>query len=67
MCVLYDDNSCIIICLYVGDKVIFESDLSTIENIKRFLSSKFEMKDMGEADVIIRIKVLKNPSGDTLT
>lgn len=67
MCLLYDDNSCIIICLYVDDKVIFESDLSTIENIKRFLSSKFEMKDMGEADVIIRIKVLKNPSGDTLT
>jgi hypothetical protein len=31
-----------------------------------FLSNRFDMKDLGEADVILNIKLIKNESGITL-
>ncbi|GKD25341.1 zinc finger, CCHC-type containing protein [Tanacetum coccineum] len=47
----------VIICLYVDDMLIFGTDQVQVDLTKEFLSSKFSMKDMGEADVIlIRIK-----------
>jgi hypothetical protein len=30
-----------------------------IEEVKKFLSSNFEMKDLGETDVILNIKLLR--------
>ncbi|GJY97304.1 zinc finger, CCHC-type containing protein [Tanacetum coccineum] len=42
-----------IICLYVDDMLIFETDQNQVDKIKKFLSSKFSMKDMGEAAVIL--------------
>ena len=41
-----------IICL------LFSADLGVINDTKEFLSSKFEMKDMGEADVILGVKAI---------
>jgi len=43
----------VIICLYVDDMLIFDTNLSVINETKRLLSSFFEMKDLGEADVIL--------------
>ncbi|GKE77071.1 zinc finger, CCHC-type containing protein, partial [Tanacetum coccineum] len=40
----------VIICLYVDDMLIFGTDQ---ELTKEFFSSRFSMKDMGEADVIL--------------
>ena len=37
--------------------LIFGTDLEIIESIKQFLSSNFQMKDMGSADVILRIRI----------
>jgi hypothetical protein len=34
-----------------------------IEEVKKFLSSNFEMKDLGEADVILNIKLLREGDG----
>ena len=42
---------------------IFRSSLKVIEEVKKFLSNKFEMKDLGEADVILNIKLLKEGDG----
>jgi hypothetical protein len=43
------------LCLYVDGILIFGSSLKVIEEVKKFLSSNFKMKDLGEADVILNI------------
>ncbi|GKA37214.1 zinc finger, CCHC-type containing protein [Tanacetum coccineum] len=47
----------VIICLYVDDMLIFGTDQVLVTLIKEFLSSKFSMKDMGEADGILGIRI----------
>ncbi|GKB37637.1 zinc finger, CCHC-type containing protein, partial [Tanacetum coccineum] len=47
----------VIICLYVDDMLIFGIDQNQVDKTKKFLSSKFLMKDMGEADVILGSKI----------
>lgn len=61
------DGKGVIICLYVDDMLIFGTDLEQVENVKKFLSRSFAMKDMGEADVILGIKILRNGSQLTLS
>ena len=34
-----------------------------IEEVKEFLTNNFEMKDLGEADVILNIKLLREHDG----
>ena len=46
-------------CLYVDDILIFGSSLKEIEEVKEFLSTNFEMKDLREADVILNIKLMR--------
>ena len=50
-------------CLYVDDILIFGSSLKVIEEVKEFLSKNFEMKDLGEADVILNIKLQREGDG----
>ena len=58
---------CVIICLYVDDMLIFGSHINAINSTKQFLSSKFEMKDLGEADVILGVKVTRTENGFNLS
>ncbi|KAI3518707.1 hypothetical protein L1887_07519 [Cichorium endivia] len=46
-------GSRVIICIYVDDMLIFGTDQRQVDDTKNLLSSKFSMKDMGEADVIL--------------
>jgi hypothetical protein len=57
----------VILCLYVDDILIFGTNMDVINEIKSFLSKSFDMKDLGEADVILNIKLIKHESGITLT
>jgi hypothetical protein len=59
----YGGGQGVILCLYVDDILIFGSSLNVIEEVKKFLSNNFEMKDMGEADVILNIKLLREGDG----
>ncbi|GJV62248.1 zinc finger, CCHC-type containing protein [Tanacetum coccineum] len=43
----------VIICLYVDDMLIFGTEQNQVDKTKKFLSLRFSMKDMGEADVIL--------------
>ncbi|GJR50224.1 hypothetical protein Tco_1400745 [Tanacetum coccineum] len=43
----------VIICLYVDDMLIFRTDQNQVNKTKKFFSSRFSIKDMGEADVIL--------------
>ncbi|XP_074267011.1 uncharacterized protein LOC141590312 [Silene latifolia] len=58
---------CVIICLYVDDMLILGSNLFVVNKTKQFLSSRFEMKDLGEADVILGVRVVKNSNGISLS
>ena len=54
--------------MYVDDILIFGTSLNVIKEVKDFLSQSFEMKDLGEADVILNIKLVKESNGEvTLT
>ena len=50
-------------CLYVYDILIFGTSLNVIKEVKEFLSQSFEMKDLGEADVILNINLVKKSNG----
>jgi hypothetical protein len=53
--------------LYVDDIQIFGTSLDVINEVKTFLCQSFDMKDMGEADVILNIKLIKGENVITLT
>jgi hypothetical protein len=56
----------VILCFYVDDILIFRTNINVINDLKSFLSQHFDIKDLGEADVILNIKVINNESGITL-
>ena len=53
----------IIICLYVDDLLIFGSNLEVVKETKLLLCSKFDMKDLGEANVILGMKITRMTNG----
>ena len=53
----------VILCLYVDGILIFGTSLNVIKEVKEFLSQSFEMKDLGEANVILNIKLVKESNG----
>jgi hypothetical protein len=55
----YGKGEGVILCLYVDDILIFGTNLNVIKEVKDFLSQNFEMKDLGEADVILNIKLVR--------
>jgi hypothetical protein len=68
-CVYYQHGGghFVILCLYVDDILIFGTNMDIINEVKSFLSKSFDMKDLGEADVILNIKLIKEESGITLS
>nr|ABA98341.2 retrotransposon protein, putative, Ty1-copia subclass [Oryza sativa Japonica Group] len=59
----YGGGEGVILCLYVDDILIFGTSLNVIEEVKDFLSKSFEIKDLGEPDVILNIKLLRGDEG----
>jgi hypothetical protein len=57
----------VIMCLYVDEILLFKTDLEAIMETKVFLSKNFDMKDLGEAGVILNIKLIKGEDGITLS
>ncbi|KAH9670173.1 hypothetical protein KPL70_016878 [Citrus sinensis] len=57
------ENDYVILCLYVDDMLIVGSDDDMIKSTKNMLKSKFDMKDMGLADVILGIKISRASNG----
>ena len=53
----------VILCLYVDDMLIVGSNDKMVKSTKDILCSRFHMKDMGLANVILGIKILRTPSG----
>ncbi|GJT67365.1 retrovirus-related pol polyprotein from transposon TNT 1-94 [Tanacetum coccineum] len=68
-CVYVKDISAryVIWCLYVDDMLIVGSNDKIIRSTKDMLKSKFDMKDMGLADVILGIKIIRTQNGLVLS
>ena len=67
-CIYYksENNICTIICLYVDDLLIFGSNIHVVNNVKSLLCANFDMKDLGEAKVILGIKITRSEKGNSL-
>nr|KAJ0227703.1 hypothetical protein LSAT_V11C100011740 [Lactuca sativa] len=57
----------VMICLYVDDMLIFGTDLEEVDKTKKFLSSSFDMKDMGDSEVILGIRIRKGNNGISIS
>ena len=53
----------VIICLYVDDMLIIGSNNEVIKTTKKMFNNKFNMKDLGVANVILGIKISKMSNG----
>lgn len=62
-----DSRQGVIICLYVDDMLIFGTNQDLVDQVKEFLSSKFFIKDMGVADVILGIRIKCQVQGIALS
>lgn len=56
------ESKFIILVLYIDDILLLAKDFSLLHDVKKFLSNKFEIKDMGEASYMIGIEILCNRS-----
>jgi hypothetical protein len=56
----------VIICLYINDMLIFSTNMNGIVETKWYLTSIFKIKDLGEVDTILGIKLKKHSSGYAL-
>ncbi|RVW38039.1 Retrovirus-related Pol polyprotein from transposon TNT 1-94 [Vitis vinifera] len=50
----------IILVLYVNDILLASSDVGLLHETKRFLSSKFDMKDLGDASFVLGIQIYRD-------
>ena len=53
----FKNGKFIFLVLYVDDILLTSSDVSLLLETKMFLSSKFDMKDLGEASFVLGIKI----------
>jgi hypothetical protein len=56
----------IFLIMYVDDILLASSDVSLLLEIKKFLSSKFDMKDLGEASFVLGIEIHRDKSKGVL-
>ena len=54
-------NHEVIFCLYVDVMLIMCKDIDNINATKSMLSNKFDMKDLGVADLILGVMIMKTP------
>jgi hypothetical protein len=62
-----DSDDLSYIALYVDDLVIATKDPQVMEKIKSELSTKYEMKDLGELNVIVGMKIHRDWDAGTIT
>ena len=67
-CIYYksENDVCTVICLYVDDLLIFGSNIHAVNAAKCLLTANFAMKDLGEASVILGIKITRSKKGISL-
>jgi hypothetical protein len=62
----HDRGHGVILCLYIDNILIFGTNLDVINEVKIFLCQSFDMKNLGETNVILNIKLIKGDNEITL-
>src|SRR3954469_2126102 len=57
----------VLVCLYVDDMLTVGTDMIGVNETKEYLFSVFKMKDLGEEDTILGIKVRKHSESYVLS
>ena len=63
----FNNNEGVIIHLYVDDLLIFGTSFDVMHDTKCFLASNFDIKNLGEANIILGIKILRDNDCITLS
>ena len=66
-CVFINSQSGVIISVYVDDLLIFSSKISCINAVKKQLKQEYKVRDLGEVDQILGVRVQRNRQTRTLT
>ena len=53
-------KSIIILSLYIDDILLARNDMSAIVATREWLSSQFKVKDMGEANYVLGVKIMRD-------
>ena len=53
----FSESKCIFMVLYVDDILLASNDIGILHETKRFLSNKFEMKDLGDDSFVLGIQI----------
>jgi hypothetical protein len=62
----FKNGKYIFLILYVDDILLASSDVSLLLETKKFLSSKFDMKDLGEASFVLGLEIHRDRSKEVL-
>ena len=62
----FNGSKCIFLVLYVDDILLASNDIGLLHETKRFLSNKFEMKDLRDASFVLGIKIHRDLSQSIL-
>jgi hypothetical protein len=65
--ILHRDGETCILFLYVDDNGILSSSFALVVEVKEFLKSRFSMKDLGEAEYILGIQIIRNADRTSIT
>lgn len=60
LCIKVRENIVIFIFLYVDDMLIVSKKMNEVLETKRFVTSKFKMRDLGLVHTILVIKIKRN-------
>jgi len=63
ICIKNTDKDNVIVCLHVDDMLILDNNDNMNKSTMKILTNKFNMKDLGVIDIIIRIKNSKSSHG----
>ena len=56
----YSNSGFVILSLYIDDILLVGTSKEMTDTAKRWLSSNFEMKDMGESDYVLGVKIIRD-------
>lgn len=62
-CVYFDKKRKLIVGVYVDDLLVMSSEVSTIQEFKTNIGTVFEIKDLGEINHLLSIRITRNKDG----
>jgi hypothetical protein len=63
----FKNGKFIFLILYVDDILLVSSDVDLLREIKKFLSSKYDMKDLDEASFVLGVEIHRDRRNGVLT